>query len=111
MLSQFQIDGTTGNCIIEINNWETISIHENFFHSVGFISTLRTTPLPVECWQGENDTYTSPAEMQEHNWGNIIVHVQKGVWHNLSAWPEDTTPARVHAEMTAKMEEMFEENT
>lgn len=111
MLSQFQIDGTTGNCIIEINNWETISIHENFFHSVGFIPESRTTPLSVESWQGENDTYTSPAEMQSHNWGNITVHVVPGVWHNLSAWPEDTTPARVHAEMIAKMEEMCEENT
>lgn len=110
LLRHFNIDGTTGNCNIEVNDWEAVSIHENFLHSVGSIREPRTTPLPIECWHGENDTYTSVAEMLSHNWGNIMVHVQAGVWHNLSAWPEDTTPARVHAEMISGMEEIFEAN-
>ena len=110
LFKHFNIDKATWNCTIEVNAWEPVTIHENFIFSCITPRESRTTLLPVECWQGENDTYTSPSEMQEHNWGNIIVHVQKGVWHNLSTWPNDTTPARVHAEMVLRMGEIFWES-
>lgn len=110
LFRHLNIDWTTGNCHIEINDWGIVSIHENFFHSVGFVRENRVTSLPIECWHGENDTYTSTAEMQSHNWGNITVHVVPGVWHNLSAWLGDDTPHRVHREMNERIEEIFAES-
>lgn len=102
-------DKDTEKCSIKIN-WENVLVDKSFFWSITSVWEKQTTEIPVECWHGELDNFTTPAEIKEHNCGSIIVHEIPGVWHSLSRWADDDTPHRVHSEMISRMGKIFEDN-
>lgn len=84
-----------------------VPIHEHFLRTICILNERDAADTLVDCWHGERDEWSSIAEMEAHNLGEITVHRQHEANHSLCQSGDDSVSRQVNQAMIQRIKEIF----